>query len=103
MTPIRTIYVLRGSGEGALPIYRLAAQDLGRQMAARSMGGYWSDLGGCLMPMVGDRSVGVVAGGEVRFAAALLKTDTEVTFFFFSAHGEEVSERTTCGYLKEDT
>jgi uncharacterized protein (TIGR00730 family) len=74
VTPIRSLCVLCGSGEGALPAYRRAAEDLGRQMAARSIrlvfGGGSVGLMGAVADAVlaaGGEAVGVIPDFLVRF------------------------------------
>lgn len=74
MTAIRSICVLCGSGEGALPAYRRTAEDFGRQMAARDIrlvfGGGSIGLMGAVADAVlaaGGEAVGVIPEFLVRF------------------------------------
>jgi hypothetical protein len=74
VTPIRSICVLCGSGEGALPAYRLAAEDLGRQMAARNIrlvfGGGSIGLMGAVADAVlaaGGEAIGVIPDFLIRY------------------------------------
>ncbi|HSO43483.1 MAG TPA: TIGR00730 family Rossman fold protein [Rhodospirillales bacterium] len=74
MTSIRSICVLCGSGEGALPAYRLAAEDLGQQMAARNIrlvfGGGSIGLMGALADAVlaaGGEAIGVIPDFLIRY------------------------------------
>ncbi|MDZ3838754.1 MAG: TIGR00730 family Rossman fold protein [Rhodospirillales bacterium] len=74
MTAVRSICVLCGSGEGALPAYRQAAEDLGRQMAARNIrlvfGGGSIGLMGAVADAVlaaGGEAVGVIPDFLIRY------------------------------------
>lgn len=74
MTEVRSICVLCGSGEGALPAYRLAAEDLGRQMAARDIrlvfGGGSIGLMGAVADAVlagGGEAIGVIPDFLIRY------------------------------------
>jgi len=74
VTEVRSICVLCGSGEGALPAYRLAAEDLGRQMAARDIrlvfGGGSIGLMGAVADAVlagGGEAIGVIPDFLIRY------------------------------------